>query len=189
MIGITGFPLAIHKDMIRNSPVKIDTCLSYCHYSMNDTSLLTDLLPFLEANGIALINASAISMGLLSSRGPPKWHPAGSEIKKVCADACAYCAERGVDLSKLALHFSLAEPSIPTTLVSTASATRIEGNIQAVYDLGNLSELENTTMEEVLAKFFRPLNNATWLDIEPNEFAEMLVKARQGEEVGTLSTN
>jgi|EP01047_Picozoa_sp_COSAG01_P009147 hypothetical protein len=44
-------------------------------------------------------------------------------------------------------------------------------------------------MEEVLDKFFRPLNNATWTDIEPNEYAELLAKARAGEEVGTISTN
>lgn len=37
---------------------------------------VTELLPHLKEQGIALINASAISMGLLSSRGPPKWHPA-----------------------------------------------------------------------------------------------------------------
>eukprot|EP01047_Picozoa_sp_COSAG01_P009148 COSAG01_NODE_372_length_17995_cov_16.957812_6_plen_121_part_00 len=59
---------------------------------------------------------------------------AQAQIKQVCADACAYCAERGVDLSKLALHFSLAEPSIPTTLVSTASSSRITGNIQVIGD-------------------------------------------------------
>lgn len=57
-----------------------------------------------------------------------------AQIKQVCADACAYCTERGVDLSKLALHFSLAEPSIPTTLVSTASSSRITGNIQVIGD-------------------------------------------------------
>lgn len=56
-------------------------------------------------------------------------------------------------------------------------------------ELGNLSELEQTTMDEVLEKFFRPLDNATWTDIEPNEYAELLAKAKAGEKVGTLSTN
>jgi hypothetical protein len=94
-----------------------------------------------------LINASAISMGLLSDRGPPKWHPATDAIKHTCQQAAAYCKSQvslrrlwappgvrpgangsithrgvqGVDLSKLALHFSLANPKIPTTLVSTAN--------------------------------------------------------------------
>ena len=44
-------------------------------------------------------------------------------------------------------------------------------------------------MEEVLEKFFRPLENATWEDVEPNEYAELITKAKAGEKVGTLSTN
>ncbi|GFS19989.1 L-galactose dehydrogenase-like Protein [Elysia marginata] len=30
-------------------------------------------------------------MGLLSTRGPPVWHPATQHIKDVCAQAAAYC--------------------------------------------------------------------------------------------------
>jgi len=188
-VGITGFPLSIHKQMIENSPVPIDTCLSYCHYSMNDTSLKTELAPYLKEKNVALINASAISMGLLSSRGPPAWHPATAEIKKACLDACEYCKERDIDIGKLAMHFSMAEESIPTTLVSTASSSRIQGNIESVYELGQLSEAENQCMEEVLEKFFRPMNNATWEDVEPPQYAELLAKAQSGQDVGTLSTN
>eukprot|EP01052_Picozoa_sp_SAG31_P034647 SAG31_NODE_4079_length_3608_cov_2.597436_1_plen_337_part_00 len=136
MVGITGFPISIHRELIAKCPtgVKIDTCLSYCHYSMNDTSLTTELLPLLQEKGIALINASAISMGLLSNRGPPKWHPATPEIKDICAKAAAECQAKGVDIAKLALHFSLAEPSIPTTLVSTANLGRMKENIQVTFE-------------------------------------------------------
>jgi diketogulonate reductase-like aldo/keto reductase len=63
-IGITGFPLAIHKDLIKHSPVKIDTCLSYCHYSMNDTSLgehdhleLPDELPSVLSLSVCVLAA------------------------------------------------------------------------------------------------------------------------------------
>lgn len=189
MIGLTGFPLAAHKLMIERSPVKIDTCLSYCHYSLNDTSLVDDLLPFLEAKGIGLINASAISMGLLSKRGPPKWHPATPEIKRACAAAAAYCDERGVDLAKLALHFSLAEERIPTTLVSTASVDRIAQNIAAVHGLGKLSAAESEALAAVRETLFAPLQNATWTDIEPDQYADLLAKARRGEATGKMSTN
>ena len=58
-----------------------------------------------------------------------------------------------------------------------------------MHELGYLSELEQATMEEVLEKFFRPLENATWEDVEPNEYAELITKAKAGEKVGTLSTN
>lgn len=76
---------------------------------------------FLSAKGIAVINASPLSMGLLTARGPPVWHPAKPELKARCADAAAYCAARGVDISTLALSFCLEAPGVATTLISTAS--------------------------------------------------------------------
>ncbi len=43
----------------------MDAVLSYCHYSLNDTSL-SALLPYLEQRGVGVINASILSMGLLT---------------------------------------------------------------------------------------------------------------------------
>ena len=37
------------------------------------------------------MNASPISMGLLSSRGPPTWHPAGETVRNKCKQAADYC--------------------------------------------------------------------------------------------------
>lgn len=88
---MTGFPLGNSKELILKSPCKIDTIISYCHYSLNDTSLVEGLMPLLKEKGIGLINASANSMGLLTNRGPPKWHPATEEIRNVCAEAVKYC--------------------------------------------------------------------------------------------------
>jgi aryl-alcohol dehydrogenase-like predicted oxidoreductase len=77
-IGLTGYPLKIHREIIAKCPpeIKISTCIIYCHYAMNDRTL-EDFMPFLKENKIGLINASAVSMGLLTNRGPPVWHPAG----------------------------------------------------------------------------------------------------------------
>ena len=79
-IGITGYPLDNFKTVIEKSTVPIDSILTYCRYSLNDTSLLS-LLDFLVEKGIGIVNASPISMGLLSHRGPPEWHPATEEIR------------------------------------------------------------------------------------------------------------
>lgn len=54
--------------------------LSYCHYSLNDTSLL-ELVPYLQDKGVGIISASPMSMGLLSGQGYPEWHPAPPELK------------------------------------------------------------------------------------------------------------
>ena len=66
------YPLAVQKYLIENSPVTLNTSLVYCHYSMNDTTLL-DFLPFLQEKGMGCIAASPVSMGLLTNRGPPAW--------------------------------------------------------------------------------------------------------------------
>lgn len=188
MIGLTGFPLSLHREILQRSKVKIDTCLLYCHYSLNDTSLLDDLLPFLNEKRVGCINASPISMGLLSRRGPPSWHPAPALIKETCRNAVEYCNQRDVDISKLAIDFTLREKSIPTTLVSTASLKRIDANLQAAYHVGQLSPHEERTLGEIREKFFIPLKNASWEGIEVEKYREMLAAAKSGEKVGTLST-
>ncbi|KAH9523057.1 hypothetical protein Btru_065635, partial [Bulinus truncatus] len=158
-IGITGYPLDIMKSVIEKSTVKIDVILSYCRATMND-NILKDWLPYFKRKQIGVINASPIGMGLLSNRGPPDWHPAQQNIKNHCAMAAAFCQEKNVDISRLALKFSLNQEEIPTTLVSTASLENLMKNLNAVYT--PLTELETLVFEEALEKFFRPLNNAHW---------------------------
>ena len=51
---------------------------------------------------------------------------------------------QGVDISKLAMHFTLNVESIPTTLVSTASLENLKKNIASV------SEQLTTKEEQVL---------------------------------------
>lgn len=45
----------------------VDFVMSYCHLCLNDNSL-TELLPDLERQGVATINASPMAMGLLTNR-------------------------------------------------------------------------------------------------------------------------
>lgn len=45
----------------------MDAVLSYCHYSLNDSSL-ESLIPYLESKGVGVINASLLSMGLLTEQ-------------------------------------------------------------------------------------------------------------------------
>lgn len=45
----------------------VDTILSYCHYSLNDQTL-ADMIPYLKEKRVGIINASALSMGLLTDQ-------------------------------------------------------------------------------------------------------------------------
>lgn len=42
-IGITGYSLRVLEELLAKSPVELSTVLSYCHYTLNDTTLLTAL--------------------------------------------------------------------------------------------------------------------------------------------------
>ncbi|KFK29994.1 hypothetical protein AALP_AA7G204000 [Arabis alpina] len=80
-IGITGLPFHIFSYVLdRVAPGTINVILSYCHYSVNDSTLL-DLLPYLKSKGVGVISASPLSMALLTEQGPPEWHPAPPELK------------------------------------------------------------------------------------------------------------
>ena len=120
----------------------VESILNFCHYSLNDT-LLADYLGFFEQHGVGVINASPFSMGLLSQRGAPDWHPASKELKEACAKASAYCDEQGYPIDKLAIQFSTSlNPRIATTLFSSANPKNVLKNIQYV----------NEPMDEELVK-------------------------------------
>jgi L-galactose dehydrogenase len=135
--------------------VKVDQIQSYCHYCLNDSSL-ADLLPYLQDRGVAIFNSAPLSMRLLSDKGPPDWHPAPPEVKQKCAEAARYCRERGSDIGKLALQFSVAHRDIPTNIVGTASSKRILQNIREAEE-----PLDKELLKGVL-EILKPIHNVTW---------------------------
>ncbi|GAA0134992.1 aldo/keto reductase [Paenibacillus sp. YSY-4.3] len=151
--GVSGLPLDIFESVL--SRTALDIALSYCHYSLNDTSLL-GLLPLMEWRGAGLINASPLSMGLLSGSDVPGWHPAGEDIRAACRLAAEHCRSRGADIAKLAIQFSTANERIPTTLVSTATPENIRNNI-----LWMEEPLDEQLLQEVL-EILKPIEGKTW---------------------------
>lgn len=107
----------------------VESVLNFCHYSLNDT-MLVDYLGFFEQHHVGVINASPLSMGLLSQRGTPDWHPAPQPLKEACAKAAAYCQEKSYPIEKLAIQFSTSmNPRIATTLFSSANPDNVLKNI------------------------------------------------------------
>ena len=104
-IGITGYPIHVLRTVLDRSPVKVDSVLSYCRLTIWDPSL-AEHFDYFKSIGVPLINASPIGMGLLATAPLQPWHPASSEIKDACANAARHCEEEGVDISRLAVHYS-----------------------------------------------------------------------------------
>ena len=75
-VGITDLQLANLKWVIDHSEAGVvESVLNFCHFCLNDDAL-ADELDYFEQHGVGVINASPLSMGLLSRRGVPDWHPA-----------------------------------------------------------------------------------------------------------------
>ncbi|MBO4315420.1 MAG: aldo/keto reductase [Prevotella sp.] len=129
-VGITDLQPENLKWVIEHSAEGVvESVLCFCHYSLNDDMLL-DYLDFLEERGIGVINASPLSMGLLSQRGTPDWHPAPVALKEACARAAAHCAAKGYPIEKLAIQYSTSlNPRIATTLFSSANPQNVLKNI------------------------------------------------------------
>ena len=132
-VGITDLQPENLRWVVEHAPAgTVESILNFCHYSLNDT-LLADYLDFFEEHGVGVINASPFSMGLLSQRGAPDWHPADKKLKEACAKASAYCEEQGYPIDKLAIQFSTSlNPRIATTLFSSANPKNVLKNIQYV---------------------------------------------------------
>lgn len=128
-VGITDLQLENLKWVIdHTAPGMVECVLNFCHYSLNDDKL-ADFLDFFEERGLGVINASPLSMGLLTRRGIPEWHPAPKPLVEACRKAVRYCTEQGYPIEKLAIQFAVSNPRIPTTLFSSANPQSILKNV------------------------------------------------------------
>ncbi|MGE4568325.1 MAG: aldo/keto reductase [Bacteroidales bacterium] len=120
-VGITNLNLRHFRYVIDHMPAgTVESILSFCHYTLNDDALI-DYLDYFAAKGVGVINASPYSMGLLTERGAPAWHPAPEPLKRLAKKALDFCKERAISLEELAVAFSVHNPQIATTLFSTTN--------------------------------------------------------------------
>jgi len=152
-VGVTGLPLKVFRYVLERTD--LDAILSYCHYSLNDSSLL-GLIPYLKEKGVGIINASPLGMRLLSDLGAPDWHPASAELKRRAAEAAAFCREQGTSIAQLAVQFSVANVDIVTTLVGTANSAHIEENVRWAE-----TPIDQELLDDVL-RILAPVHNETW---------------------------
>lgn len=127
-VGITDLQLENLK-WVAERCEGIESILNFCHYTLNDDAL-ADYLDFFAQHGIGIINASPLSMGLLSQRGVPSWHPAPKALVEACQRAAELCQSRGYAIERLAVQYSVSNPRIASTLFSSANPDNVRRNIQ-----------------------------------------------------------
>lgn len=128
-VGCTDLQLENLKWIIEHTePGTVECLLNFCHYCLCDDKLV-DFLDFFEKNGVGVSNASPFSMGLLTERGVPDWHPAPKPLVRVCEEAAQYCKEKGYPIEKLAMQFSVSNPRIASTIFSTTRPENLKKNL------------------------------------------------------------
>lgn len=168
-IGITGLPLPIYKNVLDRLPKgTVDLILAYCHNSLNDDSL-QDWVPYLKEQGVAIISASPMSMGLMTTQGTAEWNPAPDHLKATCMEAAKHAESQGVPLPKLALKYSIksaAAADIDITLVGMSSPEEVQSNVQAAKEALGLVQSETQSQEDAVLKevdnMLKPIKNTTW---------------------------
>jgi L-galactose dehydrogenase len=122
-IGFSGYPMKIFKFILDQTDV--DCALSYNQYTLQNTRFADEIVPYLKAKGVGVMNAGPFSARLLTNAPLPVWLKEPEEVKAAARAAAALCASRGVDIAKLALQFSIANEDITTTVSGSANPNNI----------------------------------------------------------------
>lgn len=128
-VGCTDLQLENLKYVIEHSPEgTVESVMNFCHYCLCDDKLV-DFLGFFEMHGVGVLSASPFSMGLLTERGVPAWHPAPALLVMACRKAAEHCKAKGYPIEKLAMQFACSEPRIASTVFSTTRPEAIQKNL------------------------------------------------------------
>jgi aryl-alcohol dehydrogenase-like predicted oxidoreductase len=150
-VGISGYPMKIFRFVLDQAP--LDVVLSYNQYTLQNTRLADDLIPYLRAKGVGIMNAGPFSARLLTQAPLPKWLKEPEPVKLAARRAAEHCAKKGVDIAKLALQFSLANPDITTTIAGSANPENIRRWVQWAAE-----PLDRQLLAEV-QEIFKPVKN------------------------------
>jgi len=119
-VGISGYPVDVLASLAQRikdeTGEPLDGVMSYAHYTLQNTTLLTKALAKLVDAGVdCVLNGSPLGMGLLRSQGVPvgdmgDFHPAPRMLRDRCSMASQLFesfGEAGERLETLALRFAI----------------------------------------------------------------------------------
>lgn len=150
-IGFSGYPQKLFRFICDQTDV--DCVLSYNQYTLQNTRFADETIPYLKGKGIGVMNAGPFSARLLTNAPLPPWLKEPDNVKSAARQAAAHCAKRGVDIAKMALQFSLANPDITTTVAGSANPANIRQWAQWAAE-----PLDQQLLAEV-QEIFKPVKN------------------------------
>jgi aryl-alcohol dehydrogenase-like predicted oxidoreductase len=150
-LGFSGYPQKIFRFI--GDQTDVDCVLSYNQYTLQNTRFADETIPYLKAKGIGVMNAGPFSARLLTNAPLPAWLKEPENVKAAARQAAQHCARRSVDIAKLALQFSIANPDITTTIAGSANPANIRQWAQWAAE-----PLDRQLLAEV-QEIFKPVKN------------------------------
>lgn len=157
-IGVSGYPMKIFKKIL--SRFDIDVILTYNHYTLQN-DMATELVPLCREKGVGLINAAPFSARLLTYAPLPPWHKATERVRDVAAEAARFARERGSDIAKLALQYSVACPDFGSCVTGSANPERVR------QWLGWIDEPIDHDLVAEVKEILRPIHNWVYVEGRP----------------------
>lgn len=155
-IGFSGYPMKVFKFVLDQTHV--DCVLSYSQYTLQNTRFADEVVPYLQDKGVGVINAGPFGARLLTSAPLPPWLKEPAEVKTAARRAVEHCADKGVDIAKLALQFSISNPTITTTVSGSANPNNIRNWAKWAEE-----PLDQELLAEVI-DIFKPVKNIGHLE-------------------------
>eukprot|EP00980_Cylindrotheca_fusiformis_P001137 scaffold318_cov110-Cylindrotheca_fusiformis.AAC.9 len=184
-LGLTGYPLQVQYQILQASLEHFgtniwDQALTYGHFNLHDTSLLRQPMSIAkEESGttdddnkkdsssfanvlhnkykMGVLAAAPLSMGLLTVSGPPEWHPASDELRNACRSAVDICTLLNVDISTLAILYSLSHSQIPCTILGMKNIQQVKTAAALANRLANVdSNKQQQQQDDVLKSILSP---------------------------------
>jgi len=159
-VGITGLPLAALRAVHQRARPIVDAVLSYAHGTLSDQTFLPYADELRQA-GVGVINAAPLTMGLLTHRPLPPWHPAPGVLRAAAAAAAGFCAGRGANLADLAMQYSFGLPGMDCTVVGFASEEEVRHAVACA------SQIPDPELLAGVQALLAPAQGVTWLSGRP----------------------
>lgn len=197
--------------------MKFDQSLTYSHCNLHDNSLFTrelilkydnndkvvnsimretkkkkettTFVNYCHDNQILSLAAAPLSMGLLTHKNPPNWHPASQKLKQACQIASEYCQEQRISISNLALLYSLSFRTIACTILGMKNIEQVKivlsitskfnihsvnkpiptSTCRQIKNVWSLLNLICTKQEHNMLQYLLDINNGPFQDVQLNE--------------------
>jgi D-threo-aldose 1-dehydrogenase len=123
-LGVAGGPIRMMQDYLRTG--HFEALVTHNRFTLVDRSA-EPLFDLAQELNVGVFNAAPYGGGFLSGGSPLYcYRPASDALLHARRLMAEVCAAHGVDLATAALHFSLADPRITSTIVGVSSVEQLE---------------------------------------------------------------